>query len=357
MTARAAREHSARGCEWVPRKDPFAPTSTRRHRRQDGLDRRIREVTERLRRRLLSFAELAEVGATKKAVLARCWRGTLERVHDGVYLVGAGPLTWQEIILAGVLAGGTTSLASHFSALRLWGLGNFAPWPVHVTVTHSTSLRADGVATHRTRRSIPSTVIEGVPVVCVEEALLGVAPKLNNKLLHQLLTSAWRRRLTTPTKVVRHLEKNGIGVSGRSKLRAVAQLYIDHSKGPGSEAEANFVFEFYEALDAHGIERPELQHVITVANGTERLVPDFTWPLRRKVVEMKGLAAHGNYVLQDEDAEREALIRAAGWDLEIVTPRSMRDRKERTTARLIAFLQKPNHHHWPDPLIAAARRP
>ena len=61
---------------------------------------------------------------------------------------------------------------------------------------------------------------------------------------------------------------------------------------------------------------------------------------------MKGLEAHGNYFAQDEDNDREAMIRAAGYDLETVTPRSLRDRKDRTIRRLITFLQTPNAN-WP----------
>lgn len=311
-----------------------------------GLDLCIRLLVEELGRRIVTFAELSRVGATKAQVLGRCWRGTMQRLHDGVYLVGAGPLTWQESILAAVLAGGATACASHFSALRLWGLGNFSPDPLHVTVAYRTTVTAEGVTMHRTRRTVPQTVIDGVPVVCVEETLLGVAPRVTEKQLHQLFTSAWRRHLTTPKKLVRYLEKHGVGVKGRKKLEAIAAIYIDHARGPGSEAEADFLFDFYEALDAAGIERPELQHVITVDDGRERLVPDYFWPLRWKVIEMKGLAAHGNYFAQDEDNDREAMIRAAGYDLDTVTPRSLRDRKARTIRRLINFLETPNAH-WP----------
>lgn len=311
-----------------------------------GLDLRVRALVEELNRRIVTFAELAAIGASKQEILRRCWRGTLQRLHDGVYLVGAGPLTWQESILAAVLAGGTTACASHFSALRLWGLGNFSPDPLHVTVAYRTSVTAEGVTMHRTRRTVEQTIVDAVPVVSVEEALLGVAPKLTEKQLHQLLTSAWRRRLTTPKKLVNYLNQYGVGVKGRKKLQPIAQLYVEYARGPGSEAEADFLFEFYEALDAAGIERPELQHVIVVDDGRQRLVPDYVWSRRWKVIEMKGLEAHGNYFVQDEDNDREAMIRTAGYDLECVTPRSLRDRKERTISRLIAFLQTPNTN-WP----------
>ena len=56
---------------------------------------------------------------------------------------------------------------------------------------------------------------------------------------------------------------------------------------------------------------------------------------------MKGLSAHGDYLIQDEDNERESAIRAAGWDLDTVTPRAMRERPAATIERLVRFLQTP----------------
>ena len=303
------------------------------------VDERLRDLVNQLDRRLLTTQELNTIGLSRKVVAARAKRGSLQRIHCGVYLVGAGSLTWQEAILAAVLAGGRTALADSFSAIRLWGLGHFSRGVVHVQVSHGTALSLKGVVVKRTRRSTPSRIRDGVPTVCVEEALLSVSHKLSEKVLHRLLTKAWRKRLTTPKKVVLHLAAHGKRVPGSEKLQRVAQLYVDHSRGPGSDAEADFLFDLYAALDAHGIEHPELQYAIDVRDGTAKLVPDFTWPQRRKVIEMKGLDAHGDYVKQDEDIEREADIRAAGWGLDCVTPRAMRERPKATIERLIRFLQ------------------
>lgn len=312
------------------------------------LDVRIRELVDELGRRIVTATELRKVGASKKAVFVRRRNGRLRRIHDDVYLIGTGELTWREEILAGVLAGGDTARASHFSALRIRRLGDYQRGAVHVTVAHGSSLSAEGVVCHRTRRTVPSSVIDGIPVVCVEESLLNVAPKLSTRELHRLVTEAWRRRLTTPRKIVLHLERYGAGIKGRSKLLGVAQLYVGSPRGPGSNKEADFLFDFYAALDANGIERPVLQFEVKVRNGTEVKTVDFAWPARVKLIEMKGLAAHGDYVIQDEDVEREGDIRAAGWELDSLTPRAMRERPARTIARLIDFLQTPNAH-WPDP--------
>lgn len=306
---------------------------------ETGLDRRILAAVTRRGRRLLTFAELIEEGATNKQIEVRCRRGTMQRVHDEVYLVGAGSLPWTERLLAGVLAGGPTAKADSFSAAAMWGLPNLSPRAVHVEVAHGTELVASGVTVHRTRREVPTVMIDGIRVVCIEEALLQLAARLPARTMHQLVTSAWRMHKTTPLRLLTHLDLHGgRGVHGVRRLREVAELYAEKRRGPGSEAEADFLYDFRVALEAAGVEAPELQLVIPVRGGLERLVPDFAWPARRKVIEMKGLSAHGDYVIQDEDNERESLIRAAGWDLATVTPRSMRERPAHTIDRLVRFL-------------------
>lgn len=323
-----------------------------------GLDRRILAAVSRRGRRLLTHAELVEAGATNKQIEGRCDRGTLQRVHHEVYLVGVGALTWRERLLAGVLAGGDSASAASFSAIHLWGLPNYSKGSVHVQVVHGTTLRAAGVTRHRTRRGVPTTAVDGIPVVCLEEALLQVAARLPAREIHCLLTTAWRKGQTTPRKVLLHVERyGGRGVRGVCRLREVAELYDGTRRGPGSEAEADFLFDFLDALDDAGVERPDLQHVIEVRHGTERLVPDFTWPRRRKVIEMKGLSAHGDYMIQDADNEREADIRAAGWDLATVTPRSMRERPAQTIARLLEFLRTPPSAPRPPTVLGAPDAP
>ena len=318
---------------------------------RDGwVDQRILAAVTRRGRRLLTYDELIDAGIAAREITGRVTRGSLQRIHGRIYLVGAGELSWQEDILAGALAGGETAAASHFSAARLWGLGEFGG-PVHVTISVETTLSATGVRVHRTKRQIPTSTVGGVPCVCVEEALLGIAGRLPERAVHQSLTNAWRRGLTTPKRVLAYVDDlGGPGVKGTRRLRPVASLYVHHKRAPGSDAESGFLFDFRAALEVNGIEEPVLQMPIELDPVTGvKATPDSVWPARWKVIEMMGLEAHGNYEVQADDVERADAIRAAGWDLAEVTPRQMNERREKTIARLIRFLQTPNAHWPPDP--------
>ena len=312
----------------------------------DWLDQRILAAVSRRGRRLLTYDELIEEGASPQEILGRVRRGCWQRVHHAVYLAGTGELTWQEEILAGVLAGGDSAAAAGLSGGRLWDLGNFGG-PIVVMLSSETTVSAKGVRAYRTQRTVPRTKRQGVPVVCIEEVLLGMASALTPRQVHQAFTTAWRRNDTSPKQVLDYIDRNGgRGVRGSRRLRTVAAVYADAARGPGSEAEADFLFDFCAELDKRGIERPELQLTIDVRGGREKVVPDTAWPVRRKVIEMMGLAAHGDYERQADDVERAAAIRGAGWDLEEVTPKQMRERRERTIERLIEFLERPNAV-WP----------
>ena len=60
-------------------------------------------------------------------------RGTLHRIHPGVYSVNAPPLSMHARFLAATKA--TNGVLSHYSAAVLWRLVHYDPnGPVHVTV-------------------------------------------------------------------------------------------------------------------------------------------------------------------------------------------------------------------------------
>jgi hypothetical protein len=254
-------------------------------------------------------------------------------------LVGAGALTRPEVLLAATLASdGRPSASSHFSSLWLRGFGDWTKRP-EVTVEHDTDIVARGVTVHRTRRLIVPEQVQGVPCTSIEQTLLDVAPRLPERTLHQILTSAWRQRATTPEKVLVHIEHfGGRGVNGTRKLRRVADVYSGKDRPPGSEAEADYTWDLMHALEAAGIEPPVLQFRIDLGRGVVVTI-DFGWPERRKLLEVMGAAAHADYVRQDEAYERATLIRAQGWDLRDVAPRALRERRYATIASIVRWLQ------------------
>lgn len=305
----------------------------------DELDARILAAVTRRGRRLLTVNEILQEGATYPQIVHRVRRKRWQRPHDTVILIGAGELSWEEKLLAAVMAGDESAAAGFRAASRVHGIGEFGKKLLEVSIRHGTELVADDVLVHRTRRPTPAVIVNGIPCTSVEETLLDLASVLPPRKLHQALTTAWRKHLTHPKRVLEHIEKyGGRGVKGTPVLRDLAKLYELCERGPGSEAEADLVHILFPALDEAGIERPVLQGVIKLPFGRVVSV-DSLWPARAKVVEVMGLGAHGDYARQDDDIERAAAIRAAGYSLKEVTPRAIRKRPEATVASIIRFLE------------------
>lgn len=301
----------------------------------------LAEVTRR-GRRLLTRCEILALGISPEEIECRVRRGSWQRIHAGVYLIGAGDLTHEEQACAAALAGAPHAYTGGVVGARLHAIGDFGPF-IEVWAPHGTDVVATGVRVHRTRKPGVPVVMLGsarVPTACVEQVLLDLAARLPRRALHQAFTTAWRKRKTNPALVLAHIARfGGRGVRGSGVLRELAELYAGVGRGPGSEAEADFLLELLEALEAAGIEAPTPQLAIKVDRGRSTVVPDFGWERRWAVIEMLGLEAHGDYRRQDDDVERASLIRNAGWALDEVTPRAMRVRPDEKVRRLVAFLR------------------
>lgn len=306
-----------------------------------GLDAQILAAVTRCGRRLMTTKEIQEEKGTRRKIEWRRRQGRWQSPQSGVYLIGAGQLTWEEQVISACLAAGETAAASHRAAARLHNIGEFGtPNLVEIKLSHDTDVEVKDAVVHRSRRAFDTTDIGGVPCTTVEDSLLDLASVLGQRQLHQAFTTAWRKRLTTPKRVLSHIaDHGGRGVKGTRALRSVVSLYADGDRAPGSVAEADLTLLLFPTLDAAGIERPESQGLIVVDGGRCKVAPDWLWRQRMKALEMMGLAAHGDYFRHDQDTERAGLIRAAGYDLLEITPRAVRERPEQTVRRIISWLE------------------
>src|SRR5215207_8589264 len=90
----------------------------------DGLSRGNASI-ERLGTRqhgLVTLSQAVEDGLTGVQIQHRLDTGRWERLRPGVYaIVGTAP-TWQQALLAAVWGCAQPTVASHWSAARLWGV-------------------------------------------------------------------------------------------------------------------------------------------------------------------------------------------------------------------------------------------
>lgn len=71
---------------------------------------------------LVSRSRLLSLGISDEQIYGRLERGTLRTIHPGVYATFGTPLDYRARTLAACLAAGPGAVASHRTALSMWGL-------------------------------------------------------------------------------------------------------------------------------------------------------------------------------------------------------------------------------------------
>src|SRR5687768_12281231 len=81
---------------------------------------------------LITWHQLRAAGVPSSTISRWVRAGRLVRVQPQVYLIVGTPPSWEQDLLAAVVAAGPGAVASHRAAAKLWGLVDDAP--VEITV-------------------------------------------------------------------------------------------------------------------------------------------------------------------------------------------------------------------------------
>jgi Transcriptional regulator, AbiEi antitoxin/Protein of unknown function (DUF559) len=249
---------------------------------------------------VVTLDELRTCGFSKDEVTTRVHTGHLHRLHRGVYAVGHPNPPLEGRFLAAVKACGPTAALSHFSAAAHYGLVDWDGRHPEVTVTGTTQPRHAGIRVHRTQAADVRRH-RGLPVTSPARTLVDLASTFTDRALKRVVREALGHRLTDVPTLVAALA----GLAPRAGSGRLAALL---AAGVPTRSELEDVV-LALILDG-GFEPPDVNVPLTVAG--RRVVPDFRWPAHRLVVEADGAAWHDNPVARADDAERQALLEAAG---------------------------------------------
>jgi very-short-patch-repair endonuclease len=236
-------------------------------------------------------------------------------VADG-RLVQLGPARYATPAAAGVLRirveaalHQSDAVASHTTALALWGLVPPPAGPVHVTVGAGASGRGSaGIVRHRGldadwhRRRV-----SGLAVTSVERALVdawGQPGGVDRETLRGAVITAVRERLCTPGALAAELALRP-RLPARAELRRLVALLAD---GCRSELE---IWGCLQVLGGPGMPAFVQQRQVVVAG--ERFFLDAAYDEVLLAVEMDGAAWHGSQRQREGDIRRDALLGTVGW--------------------------------------------
>ena len=248
--------------------------------------------------------DLRRCGFDKHAVARRVHAGRLHPLHRRVFAVGHTNLPQQARILAAVKACGDEAWASlHASGdlHRFIALGDRRP---DVTVLGATARRHEGIRVHRSTRLDPCDVTrcQGIPCTTPARTLADLAGVLGYDELRRATRQAQSLRVVSLPQLVEALAR-------LRPFRGAANLARIVATGPApTRSELEDVV--LDLILRGGFRHPDVNVPIRV--GGRRIVPDFRWPEQRLVLEADGAQWHDGELAREDDAERQAILEAAG---------------------------------------------
>ena len=247
---------------------------------------------------VVTRAQVVRAGVTAEEIKQRVRRGTLLRVHRGVYRVGHSAPSLEARYLAAVWACGDGAVLSGRAAAHLLGLVRGGAPPPEVTAPRERRVR--GVRTRRSIRVHPGDAMtwRAIPVTTVARTLVDLAAVLAPDDLARACHEAGVRHGTTPAHVEAVLARWG-RAPGAGKLRGVMRGDVRVTL---SKLEERFLARLREA----GLALPSTNRPA----GGRRV--DCRWPGVALTVELDSYRYHHSRHAWEQDRRREREARARG---------------------------------------------
>jgi len=264
---------------------------------------------------LITTRQLRAAEISDGMIWTRQKRGTLHRVHQGVYLFGTDVMLPRGAELAAVLACGDQAWVRRRSAVALFGLTDRWAGDVEVAVVGRGCRSREGISVERATAlaDIDRGFQYGIPIVAPALALLNFAAVATGDALERAISEAYVLKLVTESAlravIERHPHRTGV---------AALRAELDRAGGPmwtASEAERRMKELMRKA------ELPMPQTRVRV----EGWPADFLWPQFRLIVEVDGYQSHGQRYAFERDRRRDQAHISAGYRVIRFTWRQLED--------------------------------
>ena len=245
----------------------------------------------------------------------RKWVNTsrLIRFRYGVLLLAGVPRTEWQPLMAACLAVGPFVAASHRSASLLHEYPAIArPPDPEITVYGADSRRLDQVVGHRSEFLDPADQcrVRNIPATSPARTIVDMGRYVTTFLQVRMMDHAKRRHLCTYEEVAACLDRiGGRGRPGSGRLRKAVDRRIAVGFDPGDSGLEVAVISALRRRKA-----PPFVQQHQVVCGRHVYLIDIAWPDAKVGIEVKG-DVHLDPSVADNDADRENLLTAAGWQI------------------------------------------
>ena len=124
----------------------------------------------------ITTADATDAGVTRQQLARYAESGVLRRSRYGIYRFRDFPAQPFEDVIEACLWAGPDAVASHETALAIYGLGDAMPASIHITVPHRLRKKRTGVIVHVA--PFPPTDVEtrdGVPITSTVRTIRDIA--------------------------------------------------------------------------------------------------------------------------------------------------------------------------------------
>ncbi len=289
-------------------------------------DLRVAQIAAR-QHGLVSARQLLACGLDRNAIAVRVRRGSLHRIHRGVYAVGHDALTQAATFIAAVLACGAGAALCDYAAAAHHEMLGWDRTEPDVTVPRNGGRKIDGIRVHR-RRLDPRDVWtrDGIRVTSPARTLLDLAATMGPKALRRTVRQAQAERHVNVRALLEILQRHP-GHRGAACLRAV----IADGPAPTRSDLEDLVLD---VIDAGGIKRPELNTWLTLDG--RNISPDMLWRDQRLAIECDSRRWHSDPLTLRDDADKQAILEAHGYRVVRITWRQAAGHPRQTLERLRA---------------------
>ncbi len=303
---------------------------------------------------LVTRAQLLGAGLTDEQIQLRVQQRQLMWLHDGVYLHGSAPPTWAQRARAAELACGPTAVASHATAVALYGLDGAAERDeIHVTMGQTNQALPKGVHVYRSRR-VPTGVrtVKGIRCTSVERSLIDYASVADVLSVERAVESALDRGFTLEGRIWEALElEGGRGIPGAKRLRQVMLR-----RPNGRPAKSFLEVRLGKVRREDGI-ISELVRNHPVSVGDEAFEIDFAAVHALVAIEADSRKFHATATQRARDKRRQAKLEAVGWLFIRVTWTDTARRPQWVVDQIRAAIDARLAAPGPLPLLSAPSRP
>jgi hypothetical protein len=125
---------------------------------------------------LITRTQALDAGATDRQINHRVAKGAWERQRAGVYVVGAVPTTWDQLVHSACLAAGDDASGSHRTGARAWQIVERSG-RIEISVDSHRRVRIPSVTVHRSilLPGLDRTVLNGLPVTTLERTIVDLS--------------------------------------------------------------------------------------------------------------------------------------------------------------------------------------